>query len=131
MSDRNLPDTVKYTKDHEWISLQAPYRIGISDFAQEQLGDLTFVDLPASGAVLKQGAEFGSLESTKSVSSLLSPVDGMVAAVNDALESDPGLVNTAPYGAGWLVEVSLADPGQLANLMDAAAYAAFLDSEGN
>lgn len=130
MSHQNINDGLKYTHDHEWISATPPYRIGISHFAQEQLGDLTFVELPRAGATLVKGGEFGDIESTKSASSLYSPVDATVAAVNAALEDDPGLVNTSPYGDGWLIEVTLADPSQLDALMDAAAYAAFLEKEG-
>lgn len=130
MGNHKTTDAARYSRDHEWISTAAPYRIGISDFAQEQLGDITFVELPEVGAVLKKGGEFGDIESTKSASSLYSPVDGAVVAVNTALENDPGLVNTDPYGEGWLIEVSVNDPSQLNALMDAAAYADYLETKG-
>ena len=121
-ADLHIPDTVRYDAEHEWISLKAPYRIGVSDFAQDQLGDITYVELPSVGAELAKGGEFGSLESIKSVSSLYAPADCAVAAVNSALEDEPGLVNTDPYGKGWLIEVTLKAPSQLDALMDAAAY---------
>ncbi len=117
-----FPDNLKYAKDHEWISAGAPYRIGVSDFAQDQLGDITFVELPEVGRVLGVGDEFGSLESVKSVSSLYCPAAGKVTAVNQALADDPGLVNREPYAGGWLIEIEPADTKQLANLMDAKTY---------
>lgn len=122
INELNLPASVKYDTDHEWVSTAAPYRIGISDYAQDALGDLTFVELPDVGTELSKGEEFGTLESTKSVSPLLSPVNGKVVAINEALADDPALVNNDPYGAGWLVEVELSDPAQLDALMDGAAY---------
>ncbi len=117
-----LPRELRYAKDHEWVSPTAPHRIGVSDFAQDQLGDITFAELPAVGKSLAVGEEFGSLESIKSVSSLYSPVSGTVVAVNDALEDDPGLVNREPYTGGWLIEIDLANPGDLDNLMDGETY---------
>lgn len=117
-----LPASLRYAADHEYVSVDKPHRIGVSDFAQDQLGDLTFVELPEAGAALTKGGEFGSLESIKSVSSLYSPVDGKVTAVNAALRDDPGLVNSDPYGAGWLIEAELADPAQMDALMDVEAY---------
>lgn len=130
MGNHKTTDAARYSQDHEWISTASPYRIGISDFAQEQLGDITFVELPEVGAALKKGGEFGDIESTKSASSLYSPIDGTVVAVNAALENDPGLVNTDPYGEGWLIEVSVNDSAQIDALMDAAAYADFLETKG-
>lgn len=126
-----FPDTIKYDREHEWIAATAPYRVGISDFAQDQLGDLTYVEPPEVGAVLAMGQETGSLESTKSASSLFSPLSGKVVAVNEALADDPGLLNADPYGQGWIFEIEPDDPGQLANLMDAAAYARFIAEEGH
>ena len=90
LNDLNFPDDIKYAEDHEWVSVEAPFRIGVSDFAQDALGDLTYVELPDVGMELKKGDEFGTLESTKSVSSLYSPVSGQITAVNEALEDDPG-----------------------------------------
>ncbi len=117
-----LPRELRYAKDHEWVSPTAPHRIGVSDFAQDQLGDITFAELPAVGKILAVGEEFGSLESIKSVSSLYSPVSGTVVGVNDALEDDPGLVNREPYAGGWLIEIDLANPGDIDNLMDGETY---------
>lgn len=124
-----VPAELKYAKDHEWVSPKKPHRIGVSDFAQDQLGDLTFVELPEVGKTLAAGAEFGSLESIKSVSSLFAPVSGKVLAVNQALADDPGLVNRDPYGEGWLVEVEPANPAEFAALMDAAAYKSHIKEE--
>ncbi len=124
-----IPDNLKFAKDHEWIAAAKPYRVGISDFAQDQLGDLTFVELPEVGKKLEQGEEFGSLESIKSVSSLYSPVAGVVVAVNAALQDDPGLVNSDPYGEGWLIELDPAAAAELDALMDPDAYKQFLKDE--
>lgn len=129
MSQNKFSDAVKYTKEHDWVSTAAPFRIGISDFAQEQLGDLTYAELPAVGTTLRKGEEFGTLESTKAVSSLYAPVDCTVVAVNSAIENDPGLVNADPYDDGWLIEVTLSDPVQLEALLDVNAYEAFLAEE--
>ena len=117
-----VPDGLRYAKEHEWLSPAAPFRIGVSDFAQDQLGDITYVELPEKGTDFLAGREFGSLESIKSVSSLYLPVDGRILAVNESLRDDPGLVNRDPYGEGWLVEIQLVDPGQALSLLDAAAY---------
>lgn len=127
LNELNLPAERRYDQDHEWVSTAAPYRIGISDFAQSALGDLTFVELPEVGAALTKGEEFGTLESTKSVSPLLSPVNGKVKAVNEALNDDPAALNRDPYGEGWIVEVELEDAGQLTALMEAAAYKKYLE----
>ncbi|MDR1045870.1 MAG: glycine cleavage system protein GcvH [Candidatus Adiutrix sp.] len=129
LNELNLPSSVRYHDDHEWVSVSAPYRLGISDFAQDALGDLTFVEMPEVGTRLTRGEEFGTLESTKSVSPLLSPVNGTVKAVNEELNDNPGLVNSDPYGAGWIIEIEM-NPGELDGLMDAAAYKAHLESEG-
>lgn len=112
----------KYAKDHEWIGAAAPHRVGVSDFAQDQLGDLTYIELPEVGRDIEAGGEFGSLESIKSVSAVYLPVAGKITAVNSALEADPGLVNRDPFGEGWLVEIAPADASQLNALMDAEAY---------
>ena len=126
LHELNFPASLKYDVEHEWASTSGPYRIGVSDFAQDQLGDLTFVELPDVGSVVNKGDEFGTLESTKSVSPLFAPLGGKIVAVNEALEDDPGLVNSDPYGAGWIIEIEPENPGELANLMDAAAYIKYL-----
>lgn len=128
LNELNLPSNVKYHADHEWVSTAAPYRLGISDYAQDALGDLTFVEMPEAGAKLVCGEEFGTLESTKSVSPLLSPVNGTVIAVNEELSDNPGLVNSDPYGAGWIIEIDM-EAGELDELMDAAAYKDSLATE--
>jgi glycine cleavage system H protein len=122
MSD--VPDDLKYTAEHEWVRTDAgaTVRIGITDFAQSSLGDVVFVSLPEVGAKVKIGDAFGEIESTKSVSDLYAPVSGIVTARNDALADAPELVNSDPYGAGWVVEVELSEPAQVGDLLDAAAY---------
>jgi glycine cleavage system H protein len=119
-----VPDDLKYTAEHEWVRAEdgATVRIGITDFAQSALGDVVFVSLPEVGASVKIGDAFGEIESTKSVSDLYAPVSGIVTRRNDALADAPELVNTDPYGAGWVVEVELSEPAQLDDLLDAAAY---------
>ena len=125
-----VPETARYTEDHEWVSTAAPFRVGISDFAQDQLGDIVFVEFPDVGATFSKGDECGTLESTKSVSPLMMPVDCKVVAVNDAINDDPSLVNSDPYGEGWIVEVELTNPDQLNDLADAAAYKKILADAG-
>lgn len=122
-SELVIPAQLKYAKDHEWLSASTPFRIGVSDFAQDQLGDLTFVELPEEGSALGVGDEFGSLESIKSVSSVFMPVSGKIVAVNEALVDNPGLVNSDPYGEGWLIEIEPTDQSQFAALMDGETYA--------
>ena len=125
-----VPETARYTEDHEWVSTAAPFRVGISDFAQDQLGDIVFVEFPDVGATFSKGDECGTLESTKPVSPLMMPVDCKVVAVNDAINDDPSLVNSDPYGEGWIVEVELTNPDQLNDLADAAAYKKILADAG-
>jgi glycine cleavage system H protein len=119
-----VPDELKYTAEHEWVSAtgDSTVRIGITDFAQSSLGDVVYVSLPEVGASVKQGEAFGEVESTKSVSDLFAPLSGTVTARNDALADAPELVNSDPYGAGWVVEIELSDSAQLGDLLDAAAY---------
>lgn len=118
MSDLSFPAELKYSDDHEWLAPNG--RIGVSDFAQNALGDITFAELPSVGDTFEKGQEFGTLESTKSVSPLLMPVSGTVKAVNTALEDSPELVNQSPYGDGWIIEVE--NIGDSSHLMNAAAY---------
>jgi glycine cleavage system H protein len=128
----SYPDNLKYTKDHEWILIQdGAGTIGITDFAQKELGDVVFVDLPEVGRALTQGEEFGTIESVKAVSEVYSPVAGTFTAVNDALRDHPEQVNNDPYGKGWILKMKLSDPGQASSLMDAAAYAAHVGSGGH
>ncbi len=125
-----VPETARFTEDHEWVSTAAPFRVGISDFAQDQLGDIVFVELPDVGATFSKGDECGTLESTKSVSPLMMPVDCKVVAVNESINDDPSLVNSDPYGEGWIVEVELTNADQLNDLADAAAYKKILADAG-
>lgn len=124
-----VPENIKYTEDHEWVSLTTPFRVGVSDFAQEQLGDIVFVELPEVGATVAKGEEVGTLESTKSVSPLMVPVDCKIVAVNEAINDDPSLINSDPYGEGWIVEIEPTNPSQLEDLADAAAYKKILAEE--
>ena len=127
MSD--VPSDLRYTRDHEWVRLDGDEAVvGITDHAQEQLGDIVYVDLPALDAEVEQGQPFGEVESTKSVSDLYAPVSGVVVARNEQLDEQPELANTDPYGAGWLVALEPTDRSQLDGLLDAAGYRALLES---
>ena len=122
------PTDILYSKSHEWVRINGEEAtVGISHFAQESLGDITFVDLPPVGDRLAQGSEFGSVESVKAASDIIAPVTGTVVAVNTALEDTPEKCNSDPYGEGWLVRVKLS--GKPEDLMDAAAYEAFCATE--
>jgi glycine cleavage system H protein len=121
----DVPAELKYTAEHEWIRLtegSRTVRIGITDYAQEALGDVVYVSLPEIGTDVASGAAFGEVESTKSVSDVYAPLPGKIAARNDALEDQPELINSEPYGAGWLVEIELSDDADLDGLLDAGAY---------
>jgi glycine cleavage system H protein len=118
-----VPDDLRYTKDHEWVRVDGDEAVvGITQFAADQLGDIVFVELPAAGKALEQHATFGVVESVKAVSDLFAPVAGEVTATNDALGDSPELVNSDPYGGGWMLRVRLADAAQVEGLLDAAAY---------
>lgn len=124
------PENLRYTKDHEWIRVEGDKgTVGITDYAQKQLGDVVFLELPEKGRVLKAGENFGTVESVKAVSELFSPVSGEVLDANAALVKAPESINSDPYGQGWMLVVKLADAGQVAGLMDAKAYAALVESE--
>jgi glycine cleavage system H protein len=117
------PEDLKYTNEHEWVREGTPsVRIGITDFAQDQLGDIVYVSLPEVGTAVEAGSSVGELESTKSVSDIYAPLSGTVTAVNDSLDQTPELVNSDPYGDGWLFEVEPSDASQLGGLLDAATY---------
>jgi glycine cleavage system H protein len=126
------PDDLKYTTEHEWVrepgEHEGSVRIGITNYAQDALGDIVYVSLPEVGASLDAGSTCGELESTKSVSDIYAPVSGEVVTRNDALDATPELVNSDPYGGGWLFEVVPSDRTQLEGLLDAAAYEGSLDS---
>lgn len=125
----STPEGLKYTAEHEWVRAAEgnAVRIGITDYAQGALGDIVFVSLPAVGTEVAQGEPMGEVESTKSVSDVFAPVAGTVHARNDALESQPELLNSDPYGEGWIVEIEVADPAVLDSLLDAAAYTQLVD----
>ncbi len=117
------PTDLRYTKDHEWVRIEGDTAtIGITQFATEQLGDVVYVELPAVGSSLQQGAAFGVVESVKAVSDLFAPLSGEVVASNDALSGQPELVNQDPFGSGWMIRVRLTDGGEPDALLDAAAY---------
>ena len=121
--------STRYTRDHEWIRLEGDTAlVGISDHAQEQLGDIVFVELPAVGKKLDKGAEAAVVESVKAASEVYAPVAGEVVAINDALADDPGVVNQSPEGTGWFVKLKVADRADLNSLMDSSAYKTFLET---
>ena len=125
-----IPENLRYHKEHEWVRVEGEQAVmGISDHAQEALGDIVFFQLPQAGAKVKAGQEIGEVESTKATSSLYTPVSGTVSKVNEALSERPELANKEPYGAGWVAVIELADPAEVNGLMDAKAYAAFLEAE--
>jgi glycine cleavage system H protein len=125
----NIPSHLKYTESHEWVSAEdnGNARIGITDHAQEALGDLVFVELPAVGDEISQGDPCAVVESVKAASDIYVPVSGLVVAINEDLESDPALINTDPYGDGWLFELKLLDSEELEGLKDAEAYEGSLE----
>ncbi|HEX3730770.1 MAG TPA: glycine cleavage system protein GcvH [Opitutaceae bacterium] len=119
-----IPPALRYAKSHEWLKLESDgtATVGISDYAQASLGDITFVQLPKVGAAFKAGETFGVIESVKAASDVYAPVAGKVVAVNEALNHAPETVNRAPYGEGWIMKLALANPADAAGLLDAAAY---------
>lgn len=123
-----VPEHLRYSADHEWVAVSGTRaRIGITDYAQDALGDVVYVQVPTLGAAVTAGDSFGEVESTKSVSDVYAPVTGTVVAINDTLGDSPETLNSDPYGAGWLCEIEFADESQLAALLDAAAYQALID----
>ena len=128
LHELNLPEDIHYSEDHEWArSEDGKIKVGISDYAQDQLGDITFVELPEEGAAFKRGSEFGTVESTKAVSELLMPIGGEILRINTDLEESPGLVNQDPYGRGWIIEVAPDNPAEMDALMNAGAYRKLLE----
>jgi glycine cleavage system H protein len=122
MSD--VPDELSYTAEHEWVRAGegSTVRVGVTDYAQQALGDVVYVSLPEVGAEVSAGTAIGEIESTKSVSDLYAPLSGTVVARNDELDSSPELINSDPYGAGWIVEIDVGDAADRSSLLDAAAY---------
>jgi glycine cleavage system H protein len=122
-----FPENLKYTKDHEWILVEGTTgTVGITDHAQGELGDVVFVELPATGKPVRHGDSFGTIEAVKAVSDLYAPVSGQVIQANGELGATPELVNKDPYGKGWMVKIKITNPDELKGLMDAAAYKASL-----
>ena len=123
----NVPDNLKYTAEHEWIRVEGEeIVIGVSDFAQGELGDVVFIEIETEGETLAIGDTFGTIEAVKTVSDLYMPVDGEIMEVNPVLEDSPELVNSEPYEGGWMIRVKLSDPGQLDNLISADQYRALI-----
>lgn len=123
----NFPIDLKYTSEHEWIRVEGDEAyVGITDYAQSELGEIVFIDVPTEGETVAQGEVFGSIEAVKTVSDLNMPVTGEVLEINGALDAQPELVNNDPYGEGWIIRISVKDPAELDNLMEAAAYQATL-----
>jgi glycine cleavage system H protein len=123
----NIPDNLRYTKEHEWISLKGNIAtIGITDFAQSELGDIVFVEIETAGKALQAGDTFGTVEAVKTVSDLFLPVSGTVNEVNPALSNTPEVVNSDPYGQGWMIRMTVDNPAEVEQLMDAAAYQALV-----
>ncbi|MFD8497804.1 glycine cleavage system protein GcvH [Amycolatopsis sp. NPDC059657] len=119
------PEELRYTEEHEWVATRGEtVRVGITEYAQDQLGDVVFVDLPEVGRQVSAGDAFGEVESTKSVSELFAPLDGEIVAVNDGVADQPELINSDPYGEGWLIEIKLDDPTSVDSLLEAEAYQA-------
>jgi glycine cleavage system H protein len=121
----NFPENLKYTKDHEWISIDGDTAtVGITDFAQGELGDIVFVEIETKGQTLAKEATFGTVEAVKTVSDLFMPISGEVTEVNPALEANPELVNSDPYQAGWMVKIKISNAEELSELLDSTAYQA-------
>lgn len=132
MADLDYPVSLRYSRDHEWVATtedNAVVRVGITDFAQEQLGDVVYVDLPETEDSVTAGESCGEVESTKSVSDLIAPVSGTVTEVNDSLDDSPETVNSSPFEDGWMYLVELSDPTQLESLMDSETYKELIQSE--
>jgi glycine cleavage system H protein len=119
----NIPDSLKYTKDHEWIRVEGEEAVvGITDYAQNELGDIVFVDVETEGETLDREETFGTIEAVKTVSDLFMPVGGEVTEFNDKLEQNPEIVNKDPYGDGWLIKIKISDASEIDDLLDAEAY---------
>lgn len=128
ISELKFPDDLRYAQDHEWIKITGPTAIiGISDYAQDQLGDIVYVELPAVGKKLSKGAEFGVVESVKAVSELYMPIGGEILSINKILEETPERVNTAPYDDGWMIEIKIENPSEIDSLLTKAAYLNMLE----
>ncbi|MDF1575814.1 MAG: glycine cleavage system protein GcvH [Bacteroidales bacterium] len=123
----SVPDNLKYTAEHEWVRVEGDeIVVGVTEFAQGELGDVVFIEIETEGETLSRGETFGTIEAVKTVSDLYIPVDGEVLEVNPALEDTPELVNSEPFKGGWMIRVKISDPAQLDDLLDAAAYSALI-----
>ncbi len=134
MSEGNAiyPDDLRYTKEHEWLAVEGQVgTVGLTHYAQEELGDIVFVELPKAGTPVVAGEEFGTVESVKAVSEMYAPASGEVVEVNSNLAEHPETINKDPYGQGWLIKIRLADPEDVKGLMSAAAYRKFIEDEAN
>lgn len=128
----NIPSDLKYTKSDEWVRVEGgTATAGLTDYAQSQLSDIVFVELPSVGTTLKQGESFASVESVKAASDVYLPIGGEITAVNETLSDSPELVNQDPYGKAWMVKFKVADPGELGGLMDAAAYEKYCEERAH
>ena len=128
INELDVPDDLYYTEDHEWVRVKGEnVTIGVSDYAQDQLGDIVFVEMPASGDQFKKGDEFGTVESVKAVAELYMPIGGEVIQANQALEDAPELLNQSPYAEGWIIEIKPEDASQLEAIMDKGAYLKMLE----
>ncbi len=125
----NIPENLYYTNDHEWVKVEGSTGlVGITDFAQHQLGDIVFVDVDSVGETIAEGETFGTIEAVKTVSDLFMPVDCEVVEFNEALDGEPELVNKDPYGAGWIVKITIADPSKLSQLLTAEQYKVLVEA---
>ena len=123
----NIPENLKYSNDHEWLRMEGEFAyVGITAFAANELGDIVFLDIPSEGETLEQNEVFGSIEAVKTVSDLMLPVGGEVVEFNTELEGNPALVNSDPYGEGWIVKIKVTNPAEADTLLDAAAYQALI-----
>ncbi len=123
----NIPENLKYSNDHEWLRMEGEFAyVGITAFAANELGDIVFLDIPSEGETLEQNEVFGSIEAVKTVSDLMLPVGGEVVEFNTELEANPALVNSDPYGEGWIVKIKVTNPAEADTLLDAAAYQALI-----
>jgi len=126
----NIPDDLHYSKDHEWVRVEGNIAVvGITDYAQDSLGDVVYVELPKAGDEFAANESFGSVESVKAVSEVFSPVSGEIVGINEALADEPEMVNQDPYGKGWMIRVQLSNPGEVDSLLTAAEYEDFTKAE--
>ncbi len=125
----NVPAQLRYTKEHEWVAVDGNVAtVGITDWAQGELGDIVFVELPTVGDSVEQMGTFGTIEAVKSVSELFSPLAGTIAEINGALDDDPMVINRDPYGEGWMIKIEISDPSQLEQLLDSDGYKSLLET---